>query len=395
MKFLLKCATVLAAFLLINQFYNTVNNNNIIQENTPLTEYAGEAYSQWSEAVINTKDKISTGLKEHGISFGDDGYVHISSYEQWVQTMESAEKDLMPQLDVCIENFDGNTYKLEKVSQYNLSISAKGEIRGKKAYITYTFTYTDNYMLEAVYENPALADKLNEEQTNVMRFLREKTAQLVNDNMSQYDKEKAIHDFIVANYRYDIEGLEANTLTLRSHSVTGLVSDGKGVCEAYANMFMLMCRMAGLDCTVATGKLNNVDHAWNVICINGEYYHVDVTNDDPAPDVPGRLRYNYFNLDDKEITKTHIIDKDKVKPCNGTMYNYFVYNGLVVENYQQLEELMNREIAAGKTEIAFRTNNFVLNSGAYIREAVSNKGFTKVKTYGEYGRDNVFYVVLE
>ena len=54
-----------------------------------------------------------------------------------------------------------------------------------------------------------------------------------------------------------------SNIQARAHSVAGFVLDGKGICEAYANTFYIMGKMAGLDVGLITGTANNINHMWN------------------------------------------------------------------------------------------------------------------------------------
>lgn len=329
------------------------------------------------------------------VVYGKTNYIDVDSYNSWLSELTRAKKNLEAKVSVSIARFDEKVYNIEKLSEYNISITGQGEIIGKRAYIDYTFTYSDNYMLLRALESPELQVKLNEEQLSVLNIIKADTASLINENMTDYEKEKAIHDFMVSTYQYDIENLTANTLTLRSHSTVGLVKDKKGVCEAYANTFMLMCKTAGIECDVITGTVDDTKHAWNVVRLEDEYYHVDVTNDDPAPDVAGRIRYNYFNLNDEQIQQTHIIDEPYKYKCTGEKYNYYTFNNLIVSDYDQLRALAERELVNGKNEFTFKTQNFILYSSTYINKAVSGKGFSRLSIYGDFGKDNIYQIILE
>lgn len=328
------------------------------------------------------------------IVYGKTSYVVINSYDTWYNYMTSAKENLMPCVSVSIDKFNQEQYNINKLAEYNISIKASGEIIGNRAYIDYTFEYSDNYKLLRAVENSGLIQRLNTEQKQTLSELKLIQGQIINNNMTDYEKEKAIHDYMVLNYKYDQEGLTAGTLTNRSHSVTGLINDKKGVCEAYANTFMLLCRLSGIKCDLVTGTVDNVKHAWNIVCLDGEYYHIDVTNDDPIPDTPNEIRYAYFNLNDEEIAKTHIIDPQYSIKCTGQKYNYYTYNNFIATDYNTLKAIIDKQLIKGDKKITFKTKGFILHSSTYIQRALEYKGFTKLAIYGNFGSDGVFYVKL-
>ena len=75
--------------------------------------------------------------------------------------------------------------------------------------------------------------------------------------------------------------------------------------------YQLLMDMAGVPCEVVT----NDTHAWNVVQIDGEWYHVDTTWDDPTPNREGYVRYNYFLKSDAYMSRDH-----QSWSFNGTSY---------------------------------------------------------------------------
>jgi transglutaminase-like putative cysteine protease len=134
-------------------------------------------------------------------------------------------------------------------------------------------------------------------------------AEIIKPEMTDLEKETAIHDYLVLNAAYDAEGFEADTLTDDGYTPYGLLIEGKGVCQAYAETAKLLLNMVGIECAVATGLANGggewFGHAWNIVEIDGKRYHLDVTFDDPVPDRKGKVSHEYFNLTDEQIQKDH------------------------------------------------------------------------------------------
>ena len=95
------------------------------------------------------------------------------------------------------------------------------------------------------------------------------------DGKSDYDKIKAVTNWIVSNVRYD----EDNE-TKYQHDLTGVVLDGLAVCDGYAGTFYYMANAVGLNALFEDGitNSNRIRHAWNLVQIDGTYYYVDPTN---------------------------------------------------------------------------------------------------------------------
>ncbi|MBQ6065363.1 MAG: hypothetical protein IJK89_00950, partial [Clostridia bacterium] len=97
---------------------------------------------------------------------------------------------------------------------------------------------------------------------------------------SDYEKVRAITDFICDTVTYDYDNLNNDAYTLKYAAYAALIN-GTSVCQGYASLFYRMALEAGLDARVITGAADNGEtvgpHAWNIVRVNGKYYQHDVT----------------------------------------------------------------------------------------------------------------------
>jgi hypothetical protein len=139
-------------------------------------------------------------------------------------------------------------------------------------------------------------------------------AEILRPGMDEAAKVKSVHDYLVSHARYDHENYANNTLTGESFTARGLMVNGVGVCSAYAeatNLLLGLAGVASVEVSGVAGDANNVgNHAWNLVRIDGAYYHLDVTWDDPSPD-KGYSDYRYFAVSDKTMARDHAWDKSK------------------------------------------------------------------------------------
>jgi len=119
-------------------------------------------------------------------------------------------------------------------------------------------------------------------------------------NASDADKILAAHDYLVYASEYDTASV--NLGIPAAQSAYGIFVDNKAVCEGYALAFALLMKKHGIDFAVVTSTAMN--HAWNMVKLNGNWYHVDVTWDDPVSDALGRVMHNNFLLSDTAIGQT-------------------------------------------------------------------------------------------
>ena len=118
----------------------------------------------------------------------------------------------------------------------------------------------------------------------------------VKGNSSLTDVQKAllIHDRLAVHCEYEYQNYLDEKLTADSYSVYGALVKKQAVCEGYAKAYMYLLDKVGIDSYICSSS--QLKHAWNIVEIDGKYYHVDVTWDDPVWDISGRVEHTYFML---------------------------------------------------------------------------------------------------
>ena len=145
-------------------------------------------------------------------------------------------------------------------------------------------------------------------------------SKIINNNMSDYEKIKAFHDYIINNTTYDeneAKLVENNiTTNLTSHKAYNVLIKGMGICGGYTDSLAIFLDHIGID----NFKVSTEKHIWNVV-FDGTWKHVDVTWDDPVskPQV-NRLIHDYFMISSDEIIRNdstkHNFNKDLYKELN-------------------------------------------------------------------------------
>ncbi len=140
--------------------------------------------------------------------------------------------------------------------------------------------FTPNIMDAEVYDHALYEEKLAE----VME-------RCILDGMTPLQIALSVHDYLILHNVYD-ESLEKNT-------GYDLLINGTTVCAGYAALYKDILNRAGVPCVYV--RSDPMEHAWNLVQLEGQWYHVDLTWDDPSPDVYGRVSHSYFLLTDAEI----------------------------------------------------------------------------------------------
>ena len=132
------------------------------------------------------------------------------------------------------------------------------------------------------------------------------TKNIIKPTMSEAEKVKAINDYIVLNSTYSYNS------STTPHAVYAILNEGKGVCQAYALLAYRLLREAGFEVRYVTGWAGEA-HAWNLVKVDGQWYHLDTTWNDPlfsasSGDMTDYISYEYFLISDSEIAQDHKID---------------------------------------------------------------------------------------
>lgn len=175
---------------------------------------------------------------------------------------------------------------------------------------------------------------------------------LIDTNMTDYERELSIHDYIVDHTTYVDEG---NI----SRSIEGIFLRNKAVCGGYAQAFHYLATYAGLDSEFVLGDgIQNgekIAHAWNTVEIEGEWYQVDVTWDDPVLSNGSNKRtYSYFNITNDEMKLDHVWDINAYAIAKGTKYNYYVYNNQTVDGLEGLKGALMQGFNSKQRDMTFK-----------------------------------------
>ncbi|RUL49812.1 transglutaminase domain-containing protein [Lysinibacillus antri] len=140
-------------------------------------------------------------------------------------------------------------------------------------------------------------------QSEVERIVDE----IITPSMTVTEKVKAINDYIVLNTTYSMHS------STTPHAAYAILNEGKGVCQAYALLAYRLLQKAGIEARYVTGESRGIGHAWNLVKVDGHWYHLDTTWNDPtfadgSIDRSDYISYRYFLIPDQVIFQDHIID---------------------------------------------------------------------------------------
>lgn len=139
----------------------------------------------------------------------------------------------------------------------------------------------------------------------VKNKMDEMYSQLKIDSLSDYEKVKALYKFVMDRMTYVSNDMKSQ------HSPMGFIFHGEGVCQAYAISLHMLLERAGIESRYIIGEINKEiepnpllnGHAWNMVKLDGNWYHLDPTWDD------GEEEWMYFLVPDDYMEMTRSWEK--------------------------------------------------------------------------------------
>lgn len=192
--------------------------------------------------------------------------------------------------------------------------------------VNFTQEITGNKITKVVLNYSIMWGETAAQRTQVDEFADSKISELGVSSMGEYDKVKTIHDFVIKYAHYDESKTNPNAYPYQ------MVTQQKGVCQAYAGLFYMLCKEAGIDVRIvikgdgdstSSGQTSGapIAHAWNLVKINGNWYHLDATWDDPINNQFDIVRWKYYLKGDSTMSSNHFWDRSAYPAANSD-YNY-------------------------------------------------------------------------
>ena len=175
----------------------------------------------------------------------------------------------------------------------------------------YQFTMLGDRVLAVTPEYTMRGDALAEAR-QIYAAEMDKLRALRDPDWTQLETALFFHDYLCMRYSYD------ESLSL--FSAYEMLTEGTGVCQAYALIYAELMNSFGIECGYVISE--EMNHAWNVITIDGVKYNVDVTYDDPTSDRRGRAAHTYFLLSDAALSADHSFTAaEGYGQCTDTRYD--------------------------------------------------------------------------
>lgn len=169
------------------------------------------------------------------------------------------------------------------VSQYSFQWKGSNQFAIVTVYVNYRETYEQYQSVRA----------------EAKRIVNE----LLPKGLNDAEQVRWLHDYVVLHVTYDEE--------MTHYTAYDAIYAGTTVCQGYALLLQALLEEVGIPSIVVEGTAGGTLHAWNMVQVNGHWYHVDATWNDPVTNEEDEVQYGYFMLSDAEMKQDHEWDELK------------------------------------------------------------------------------------
>ena len=213
-------------------------------------------------------------------------------------------------------------------------------------------TFSGSYL----YDAEEIKDRTERIEEKILEILKE-----IPSGYSQYEKVKFVYEYLVTGTEYVLESED-------NQNICSVFLNGKSVCQGYAKAAQYLLERLGLTAVLVSGVVEDEqEHAWNIVQIDGNYYHVDVTWGDASyvrsGDIEKRgrwtpqINYEYLCVPDEQLLQTHGINSEvKVPACNSLKANYYVMEGtyFTETDIERVSELFEKAYERQETYVTLK-----------------------------------------
>ncbi len=244
----------------------------------------------------------------------------MASLQKQIETMEQF---IAVNLNTDLTQWDGDYIRYDKLAAYPL--------------------YDDTAVIEAYKtgDSSALSEKdafILSTATDVIKSIETK------DGMSDYEKEKAAYTHLVSR-RVNSADRTAWPGGEDDHNPYGVFYHSTDTALGYATAFKLLMGMMEIECKVIRAN-DNYNIAWNMVQLDGEWYHVDVHLEFYGVTEP---TYVYFNVPDEVMRQSYSWEFDAYPKAASTKYCLAYIESLKLENVYELPKTVKKAVDDGKT----------------------------------------------
>ncbi|MDQ0196147.1 transglutaminase domain-containing protein [Paenibacillus wynnii] len=207
--------------------------------------------------------------------------------------------------ETIIFTYEGNTVNLKSQVQAALDKSMESDYYLHYIVDSYAFSYRGSSKSAKVTVEIKYLESL-QQTAYVTKEVKAALSKIIKPGMNNHEKVRVIHDWVVLHLKYDN--------SYRKYTAYEGLQSGSAVCQGYSLLTYKMLKEAGINNRIVEGTARpegarSQSHAWNLVQLDGRWYHMDTTWDDPSPDQAGVVSTAYYLRTDNQMRADHTWNK--------------------------------------------------------------------------------------
>ena len=358
-----KIITSIIVLILIVAFVLVVANEKVANQIIVSAEDIVDNVSGKEESLLNVEDIKINELQPKNATF-------------YYNTLTDEQKKIYKSIAIAIKNLDNKakikdynyiddntTMQDVKVVIQNILLDHPEVFYVKNDYTVSTIELVNSKRIEVELEY-TVANKSDLE--NQISKVNEVITPFVTTaiTMDKFNAELYVHDKIcelATYYKY----ANMNEVPDECHGIYGCLVSRSAVCDGLSKALQITLDKVGIESIIVTGNLQNQAHAWNLVKLDQNWYHVDITSNKSLKNEKNNkeeIIHSYFNITTEQIKESNTIDlEDKLPIANSNTYNYYIQTGKYIDVVDDFASKLKTILNENKNEslVEFAVNSKV------------------------------------
>lgn len=262
----------------------------------------------WSSGLLQNSDSVGMEYPQD-----EDDIYEISDSKDLFDALQASLYDFSPDIYLSVEDYDLFSEYWDELLEDGALHSAfqQGQVRieydnESPCIIHLFFSYNTTGIVLQEYLLDGEPDLKGDKEKELYLVMTDIADEIFEPDMTDREKVLAVHDYLVVHTIYSEEEGNADYLA----TAYSVLIDGEGQCQGYSEAFTALLMLSGVETQVISGDALDSTatyqpHAWNLVKIDGDWYHVDATWDDPIPDTGGSAIHTYLFRSDDYFERDH------------------------------------------------------------------------------------------
>lgn len=364
---------VLVAVITISIFYFNEKENEDFNSTDSSSEYLQENSEEESSSAnvygeVSSEEEVSSDIDTSSGIIEEYLYLDLSEERFYYSQLEPIYQEFYKEILIGLLSLEldftfDERYIDADITQLNETFWLVLDDYPEIFWLNYHCNYSYKTVEETSYMTKLSVESYltNDEIYYYIELINEETSQIIAnaENLnSDYEIALYLYEYLANNLEYNFIDYDKwlNNITYKtktSSNIQGALVYNNVICGGYSKAYDYLLSLFGIEAFYVSGytdESSGSSHAWNIIKLDDNYYHVDITWGDS--ELEDFLDYKYFCIDTETISANHTLTEDYDFPtCNSTDYNYYVENNLYFEsyNYSMVNTLVDQTLANGNT----------------------------------------------